>query len=447
MLTIGILGSKQFIDIISKHYSNYPDITFISYLYQSPKDTESYIEKAYQETDFLLFSGIIAYYHARKQLQKYPLNSMYLSFRELVLSLSLFSIHYHHHSSLHSLSIDLPDKSVLDGLLKELQITDQPYVKDYAWIYELEQNRNGLDIESYIRFHVNLFHQKKTTFALTSIHAVYDQLQKHNIPSIYMMQPSALLKEELEKVVTLAKLEKAKDAQIAVISVHTSFPDTQKDNHSLQIAILQKLQKIGRKLNAHVSMEQMQPFLVYTNQGTLEQFQIENVIQELDSLTEGIDLKFEVGIGYGYTVQDAENHASQALSYAAKHASKHTITYLIDERKQLKGPLFQNEKSISLQNEDSNIQQLAAQCQISTKNLLRFIEFVRVHQFRSFTASALASYLNLSRRSAERLIKRLLEKNLLLVTGEEQPYEQGRPRALYNISEKFKQQITIKILH
>jgi predicted transcriptional regulator len=164
----------------------------------------------------------------------------------------------------------------------------------------------------------------------------------------------------------------------------------------------------------------------------------EQNLQKVLKLDGKINSSLKIGIGYGYTMNEAENHATEALYFTEKQTKDKTTIFLLDEDKKLIGPLFENEKQYALKNENQDIQILADQLKMTAKNLIRFFDFVRTHQFRSFSAQELADYLAVSRRSAERLIKRFLEHQLLSITGEEQPYDHGRPRSLYNLSEKLK---------
>jgi predicted transcriptional regulator len=51
-----------------------------------------------------------------------------------------------------------------------------------------------------------------------------------------------------------------------------------------------------------------------------------------------------------------------------------------------------------------------------------------------FTSADLAEYLQLTRRSAERMIKKLHDHGYIKVVGEEMIYKQGRPRAIYQLN-------------
>lgn len=438
MVVVGVLGSNLFIDAISEFYPLFPEISFVNYTYESPWEIDHLIEKAGKEVDSLLFSGSIAFYFGQKKINEYNLMATYVPFNELVVSLSLFSIYFHKKIPLEQISIDIPKRDFIDNVLKEIQISNGPhYIKDYPWIFNLEEEKSSFDFSQFVQFHVKLNKEKKTQIALTSIHAVYEDLQKLGIPSIFMVQTKQPLKEALEKAITMIRLKKTKDSQIAVISIKVNNYPSHQEEQVFRLQMLQNLHEVARLLNARVSHDHYQPFLIYTNRGSLEAVQKER-LQTILELEGKINSSLQIGIGYGYTMNDAENHANQALYFTEKHSTDKTTIFLLDEDKKLSGPLFENEKQYILKNEDQDIQLLAEQLKMTAKNLLRFFDFLRSNQFRSFSAQELADNFAVSRRSAERLIKRFLEQEFLHITGEEQPYDQGRPRALYKISSKLK---------
>lgn len=445
MIVIGVLGSNLFIDAISEFYPLFPEISFVNYMYHSPWEVDHLIEKAGKEVDTLLFSGAIAFYFGQKKLNEFGLIATYIPFNEFVVSLSLFSIYFHEKIQLEKISIDLPKQAFLDNVLNEMHISNRPlFVKDYPWILNLEKEQAPLDIAPFVHFHADCFKEKKTQFALTSIHAVYEELQNMSIPSIYMVQPKQYLKEGLEKAITLTKLKKAKQSQVAVLSVKVTHNPSNQDEEIFRRRMLQYFQEIAKQLNARVSLDHCQPFLIYTNRGLLEEVQKGRSLQKILELEVKIQSTLKVGIGYGYTVKDAENHATEALYFSEKHSQEKSTIFLLDEDKKLIGPLLESEKQFALKNENQDIQNLAEQLKMTAKMLLRFFDFIRLKQFRSFSAQELADYFTVSRRSAERLIKRFLEQEFLEITGEEQPYDQGRPRSLYSISGKLKDYIIPK---
>jgi len=110
---------------------------------------------------------------------------------------------------------------------------------------------------------------------------------------------------------------------------------------------------------------------------------------------------------------------------------------LVDEHNRLHGPLFENNKKVALSNNNKNILEIAEKVKMSAKNLNVMKQFMLVTNNRPFSAAELANYMNLSRRSAERIINRLIEHNYFMLAGEEHPYHQGRPRKLYKTTTKW----------
>ncbi|MDF2037778.1 hypothetical protein P2R12_12515 [Cytobacillus oceanisediminis] len=371
----------------------------------------------------MMFSGIIPYRYAKKILNRYPIGSSYLSFNENMVALSLLSIHYHHSLKLSEVSIDLPRGEFLEGVLSEAGIAESViYVKEYPWIYDFLEEKE-LSIEEFVTFHANLYEQKKTAFSLTSIHAVYDQLQEKGIPSMFMVQSIPTLKEGLEKATTLAELNQSKNSQVAAVC----FKNTENEN----------IKQFAKSIQAKVISSDSGLQLVLSNRGVLQTLILNQKLAGFFNEMITINGKSLIGIGYGYTVKEAESHSLTALDFADKKPGEGAV-YLLDEEKKLTGPLFQNEERYSLKNEDPLVKKLSSELKMSSKNLSRFLYFLQVNEFRPFSSHQLADYFSISRRSAERMIKKLLDQQLLQVAGEEQPYEQGRPRSLYQAGSKLK---------
>ncbi|MCM3705639.1 MULTISPECIES: hypothetical protein [Cytobacillus] len=423
MLSIGIVGSQHFIDEISKYYRLYSTFNIVSYTYTSPRELDALIECAVKECNFLMFSGIIPYHYVKKSLNRYPIGSSYLSFNENMVALSLLSIHYHHSLKLSEVSIDLPREEFLEGVLSEAGIEESAiYVKEYPWIYDFQEEKE-LSIEEFVIFHTNLYEQRKTAFALTSIHAVYDQLQEKGIPSMFMVQSIPTLKEGLEKAITLAELSQSKNSQVAAVC----FTNIENE----------KIDKFVKSIQAKIVTSDSGDQLVLSNRGVLQTLILNQRLSGWFKEMTTINRESSIGIGYGYTVKEAESHAITALDFADKKPGEGAV-YLLDEEKKLTGPLFQKEERYSLKNEDPLVKKLSRELKMSSKNLSRFLYFLQVNEFRPFSSHELSDYFSISRRSAERMIKKLLDQELLQVAGEEQPYEQGRPRSLYQAGSKLK---------
>ncbi|MFD4930213.1 MarR family transcriptional regulator [Peribacillus butanolivorans] len=433
-MKIGVIGSKYFLESLSVHYPLFPEVQFISFQYEMPEESSLLIEEAGKQTDLVLFSGSIPFYYGYKQVKRNFIEAIYVPFDELTVALSLLSISHREQVTLNEISIDLPDQSRLMKVLEESEIVEKSlYVKDYPWIYKRDEETQALNIAEFVHFHSKQYKEGKTLFALTSIHAVYQELQRLSIPSRYMVQPKHTLIESLTRAISLLKLKKTEESQIAVISIQ----DYQQNLNGSD-SFLNFLQKLSKRLQARVSLEYLNPYLIYTTRGALQAFENDFYNDIIGQMEREFQTLFQIGIGYGYTIQEAEKHSAQALFFTNKFLKSKTIACLVDEDQKLQGPLFEENHLVELKNEDETFQKLASELKMSAKNIKLIHQFISINNFRAFSAAELEEYMNCTRRSAERFIKRLIEGGCLLKGGEEHPYDQGRPRNLYLATEKLK---------
>ncbi|PFN06196.1 MULTISPECIES: MarR family transcriptional regulator [Bacillus cereus group] len=433
-MKIGVIGSKFFLDSLSKHYPLFPEVKFISYQYENPEQSGMLVEEAGRETDLVLFSGSIPFYFGYKQVKNSSIEGIYILFDELTVALSLLSTSHLGKVNINKISIDLPDQNLLLKVLEESEIVEKSlHVKDYPWIYKRDGETRELKIAEFVQFHSKLYHEGQTLFALTSIHAVYQELQRLDIPSRYMVQSKQTLIDSLTKAISLLNLKKTEESRIAVISIQ-SYQQSLKKSEQFLIF----LQKLSKRLHARVNLEYLDPNLIYTTRGALQAFGTDYYSDIIVEMEKEFKTLFQVGIGYGYTIQEAETHSAQALFFTNKFLKNNSIACLVDENQKLHGPLFEKTHHVELKNEDQAIQELAGELKMSAKNIKLIYQFIKINNFKAFSAANLEEYMNCTRRSAERFIKRLIDGGCFLQAGEEHPYEQGRPRNLYIATDKLK---------
>ena len=78
--------------------------------------------------------------------------------------------------------------------------------------------------------------------------------------------------------------------------------------------------------------------------------------------------------------------------------------------------------------------EMAEKTKLSPANISKLMQYSLIRQTKQFTANDLALYLDVSRRTAERTLKKLVDYKYATIIGEEMTYRQGRPRALYEFN-------------
>ena len=108
--------------------------------------------------------------------------------------------------------------------------------------------------------------------------------------------------------------------------------------------------------------------------------------------------------------------------------------YILTSDKDLFGPFPKEQRVQSLKNDNPELMKIAKETKLSPANLSKIIQFSQSHPSLKFTAPDLSEYLQVTRRSTERLLKKLVDYGYAHICGEEMPYQQGRPRALYELN-------------
>ncbi|XXM70400.1 transcriptional regulator [Lysinibacillus sphaericus] len=413
---IALIGSKDFNAYVQASIvPRLNGIDLIPYIYSDPGEAEKLIPTI-TPCDAVLFSGGLPYSFSKEACTALTVPVLYLEQDETALITSLFHILHNEGVKPEHVSIDLMDTAFVDHIMADLHLQNPPkYVMDYKNSLPRE-----FSIREYTTFHQRLFQDGKTRFALTSIHSVYDRLVQLNIPCMRMIDPVRSLVRTINEARSQALLSRRKAA--AVAAVRLLAPETLPGNSSLQ-TLVHLMEGTLQKKDGDAA------YTVYSNRGS-----IENLLDtaEFHSFFHS-DHPVLAGFGYGHTAAQAEENAETALLFARKYDAG-SCAFIVNEDKELTGPYPDKNKKQLLKYNHPDMLSLAKQLKLSPANLSKIIQFYRSRSSREFTAAELSDYMKITRRSAERILKKLVDNGSARITGEEMTYAQGRPRAVYELA-------------
>ncbi len=410
---IALIGSRDFTEHVQASISpRLNGIDLIPYIYSEPQEAEKLISTIVP-CDAVLFSGALPYFFTKEACKELMVPVLYLEQDETALITSLFHILQHHEIKPEHVSIDLMDTAFVEHFMTDLHLQNPPqYVMDYK-----SSLPHNFSINEYATFHQRLFQEGKTRFALTSIHSVYDRLVQLNIPCMRMIDPAKSLMRTVNEARSQALLSKRKASTIAAVRLIV-----QEKNSGLQ-KLVHLMEGTLQKKDGDSA------YTVFSNRGS-----IENLLEtaEFHSFFQ-LDQPVLAGFGYGHTAAQAEENAETALSFASKYDTE-SCAFIVNEDKELSGPYPDKNKKQQLKYNHPDMLSLAKQLKLSPANLSKIMQFYKNRTFRDFTAAELSDYMQISRRSAERILKKLVDNGSARITGEEMTYAQGRPRAVYELS-------------
>lgn len=408
VIRIAVLGSSKFIERLMQFEQELPSIRMDYYIYNTPMEAKD-IVPTIKPCDAVFFSGSLPYIYAKEVREKLPVPSHYLRQDETAITTTLLTISYSTSIPVQKLSIDLIEPQSVQNVLEDIgQIEHYPYMMKIDPTF---------DLHDVVSFHSNLQDSGESSLAVTSIHAVYQKMKENNLSVMRMIDPKNSILNGLEETKSMALLAKSQSAKIAVGYIQLT-------NHTAITSDL--LKKISSSIQASFVKTEDNLYMLYSTQGDVQQVLKNNTLEKWFELASS---PLKVAFGFGKTVVEATQNAKDALDYVTENTA-----YLINDHKELLGPFPTNQKQVQLKTNDPKLAQLAKETTLSPANVSKIIQFSRSRKSTEFTAQDLEYYLQVSRRTSERILKKLLDHGYARIIGEEMTYQQGRPRAIYELN-------------
>lgn len=428
---VAVITPEDFAPRITAYAAEFSNLTFSTYLYRNPMECGTLVEQI-QECDVLLFAGPLPYFFGTKAFAKRGKPSVYIPSDEYTLTLNLGYILLNRNEGLRALSVDTPKKAYLEQAVAEWQLDSSGWsVTDYSQI--LEEDGAPFDPERIIRFHLENYESGRSNLVLTSVDYVYERLRAQGVPCINMIVPEKSIRETVAKAAHYGQLLISENAQIAVGLAAINQWEQDEGGLDAGIMLQQMLLELGKETDASIQQLGLDQFILYGTRGSIERmtdrFSRMPVVGKMEHL---FGVTVSMGFGFGMTAKEAEAHARIGLFHARKQAG--SSAFLVTNEKEVIGPLGTGTKAYRLKSEDRELLRVSEQTGVSVATLSKLSGFVKLRRDNRFTATDLAEYLQLSRRSAERIVKKLMTHRFVESVGEEQPYQQGRPRAVYRIN-------------
>ncbi|WP_174615037.1 hypothetical protein [Virgibacillus ihumii] len=428
-IKIAVFGCEEIVARITSHVELQDDVEIVPFVYSESSETADLVEKAVM-CDIYLFAGPLPYLYAKEKIDKKRLPSVQIMFDEYMILTSFYRVRNYHNQKLSRLSIDVLNSHHVDEVLNELEIDDtEIYTHSFG-------NDNKVDIDRIAAFHERLWKEGKADYALTAIHEVELKLREKNIPTSCMQIPMLNIQRTIEQAKSIATLNQSKNAQIVAGNIRIKNFDEVKQRKGDLLAqefllkLHQILLKYARKTYSSVLTSGNNEFVLFGTQGILNH--ITNHYRDFPLLQEierSLNIPVDIGFGLGLTAKQAEDNAKSALE-ACSHSGESTC-YIVNERNDTIGPLGVEKEF----NTSELYRALIHKARLNNELSYNFIDFIEIRNNEPFSANDIAGYYQVTKRSAERTVKKLLAGEVVKVVGEEKPYVKGRPRKLFQIDQ------------
>ena len=426
-MKVGIIGPsdsgykiKQYINEVDK------DLDVILYIREKAVEALEVIESCEDECDAIIFTGCGV---AEAVKSKYDVKKphSFVSRGGTSITKAFWEIR-NANMSLERFSIDVVENEILEDILKEIEINSKE-------VFSLPFS-NEIDEMEYAKWHIDLYRKNKIDVMLTGFANVYNELKKDGYPVFRLEATRPLIKVCYEKIKSKYALNKAQNSQIGVEILSLIDYKGSNDNYYSNMIKKSDLDKViveyVRSIQGSLFNFGRDEYIIFAHRGAIDDEVNYNKLFTLQKDIKNRGFSLGVGIGIGNTAYQAETNGYKALKRCLD--SKDSEIYLIDENDIIRGPLgTNNELSYSLVTSDEYLMEISQKTSLSCESISKIIAISETRQSKVYDTKELADYLDISDRSARRILNKIVEADLGRVYAKETSKGGGRPKNLIEI--------------
>lgn len=407
---IGIISPNMMLPLIKETLRGFPNLQanyFIIHAFEINEELTTFIT----QHDMLVVTDSYIYQQLKKydsSLPLYQLNSRAIHLYQLLLTHQLTN-------TIQPYSFDFLQQSDILAITHQLQLEI-----DYVFA-------QADSIEQMVERHIE--HTQKGYLAITTVASVYEQLRAQNIKCDYLRPTKQEMIVGFERVLLASKSRQNKETQIVYGIIEFDVLPALDQTKAEQV-----LQQFVQQMDGHLIQLSALQYSFITTRG---QFERETLgykhLPLLSRFKEELHTNCIIGIGFGLRAFDSGRHAKQAL-YQAKENGPN-VCYIVREDNSVIGPIdttvFINYEQYPLAITDLQLLKRAEKAGMSASYISKLMGRITKHQKYIYTAEELAQTLNITLRSANRILLKWLDAGLVDIIGEEKLAHRGRPKRIY----------------
>jgi Predicted transcriptional regulator len=326
-------------------------------------------------------------------------------------------------------SIDMIDKYTVEEVLNVIGIHDSTVIAKH---YE-----EGLTYNRLTEFHKDLYVRGSTDLPITTSRFVYNGLVESGIMACRIIPTDVSIREVLEAADALASyMDKRAQICVGLLRINNWGADAQEHSEYERKKTGLKLAGIFtnfcKSINACMKFSSDNEYFFYTTREDVERVTGNyRYMPLLQDISEELSMSISMGLGYGYTAYEAEKNCRAALNFSDGQGGG---CYLLTENREVIGP-FEAGRAVGFYSKDMHTKaaELARKSKISVATLNRIFDIIISSRKDTITANEVSEKLDITLRSARRIICGLEESGIARPEAEESD-GRGRPRQVYKIN-------------
>lgn len=426
-IKMAVFGRQETIERIYQLLPLDEEVEILPFIYTKVEETANLLDTVFN-CDIYVFTEYLSYLHVRDMIEKKRLPAIHAELDPYTIVSALYRLQQDIDQPPRRIALDLFEEKYLDVIMNDLEFSDDAV---HGFLHDQWDKPN---LKRLYSFYSTLWNEEKIDFVLASTEEITRKLQETGIPAQTIITPDIVLSRVIKKAVSLVKLSESENKQTVTgyVTIKGIDERTELIGHSLDI--LNKLRRIITRFSAlteaaFVETKDHQLVIYGTDKLLLhlkEHYRSFPLLQEMKS---NIKLPIHMGFGLGLSAKESAKNAEIALESCKR--SDHSICYIVNERQEMIGPI-----GVKKEFDTSSLYQaLIHDARLNNELSYNFIDFITERNNEPFSTNDVALFYQVTKRSAERTVNKLLHGNVIRIAGEERPYKKGRPRKLFTLNQ------------
>ncbi|QHE53023.1 hypothetical protein [Pontibacillus sp. HMF3514] len=430
-IKIGVIGPTIISEHIKQVLKDFPTFQAIYRTSDSIFDAPKFAQQLQDEVDILLFSGELPYKLTKEKITL-SIPAHYIPLKGTGLFRSIYKLR---------MKTGKKANLSIDSLIKEEVFRAFSEVEEKNMNLYFSEESSIDAVEEIVNFHCEKYKSGLTTGALTGIKMVSDRLTELHVPNDWVNPTRQDIVVTLERALLSTETRRNKESQIVfgLIQVHNfrELVEQQESEYGVQklkIHLQQVLLDYVECLEGHLTSLGGDEYLFVTTRGVFErETRGYKVIPLLYDTEKELGAHLNIGVGFGLSANQAGTHARMALRQAKEFGNR--SCFIVREDRNVIGPVEMKSPLVyELTTTDQAIIEKAESVGMTPTYISKVKSHINRMDMEAFTARELSTILNISTRSANRILSRWLDADLVEIIGMEKVVSKGRPRQLYQLN-------------
>jgi hypothetical protein len=418
-MKIAIMGASDSVEKIYKVLSpEHKDIRFIKYAEDEIKKLINMAKNMDSEIDGIFLTGIGVY----SELSSYIKFEQSVVYTErgiigIIKALCQFRMEFPDTKDI-KIALDIIEEADLIDVLNEFEIE----IKGY----DIQKYLPSKNEEDYLKYYLEKYEDGKIDCIFTSFGYIYNYLKKHDIP-VYRIQATNIdIKNRFFKLKNSVNLKNINERSIQVQMIQVVEGDVKLyDNKDGNLQLEEEILMYSKEIEGMMQTIDQNQYLVITNKGpSLSKENINSLFQIISNCKRN-NIILGIGIGEGVTIYQSQINARNALRKSISEKQGNIYFY---DGENVVGPVLKKSQIKYKNLADEETLELSQKIGISYQYIEKINSVIKKLGRDEFTSKELSEVLSITERSANRILKKIIDKGYGEESNLENSLGAGRPR-------------------